>query len=45
MDLIIRARILEDSSLIVRHLFENSLLLVASPEYLALHGESKSRWG
>ncbi|WP_299794917.1 substrate binding domain-containing protein [uncultured Shewanella sp.] len=41
MDLIIRARILEDSSLIVRHLFENSLLLVASPEYLALHGESK----
>lgn len=41
VDVAIRARKLEDSSLIARHLFENPLLLVASPDYLALHGEPK----
>lgn len=41
VDVAIRARKLEDSSLIARHLFENPLLLVASPEYLSLHGEPK----
>lgn len=41
VDVAIRARKLEDSSLIARHLFENPMLLVASPEYLALHGEPK----
>ena len=38
VDLAIRARQLEDSSLVARHLFDNPMLLVASPEYLELHG-------
>lgn len=41
VDVAIRARQLEDSSLIARHLFENPLLLVASPKYLAQHGEPR----
>lgn len=42
IDVAIRARQLEDSSLIVRHLFDNPMLLVASPEYLAQHGAPES---
>ena len=38
VDLAIRARQLEDSSLVARHLFDNPMLLVASPEFLELHG-------
>lgn len=41
VDVAIRARKLEDSSLVARHLFDNQMLLVASPEYLAQHGEPK----
>ncbi|GAB3515406.1 LysR family transcriptional regulator [Photobacterium alginatilyticum] len=41
VDVAIRARELEDSSLIARHLFDNPMLLVAAPEYLAQHGEPK----
>lgn len=39
VDVAIRARQLEDSSLVARHLFDNPMLLVASPEYLARQGE------
>ncbi|MBA5761073.1 LysR family transcriptional regulator [Vibrio sp. 404] len=39
IDVAIRARKLEDSSLIARHLFDNHMLLLASPDYLAKHGE------
>ncbi|GAK87267.1 transcriptional regulator LysR family [Vibrio ponticus] len=39
IDVAIRAKQLEDSSLVARHLFENRMLLVASPEYLAKWGE------
>lgn len=38
VDVAIRARQLEDSSLVARHLFDNPMLLVAAPEYLALQG-------
>lgn len=41
VDVAIRARPLEDSSLVARHLFDNPMLLVASPDYLALHGVPK----
>lgn len=41
VDVAIRARKLEDSSLVARHLFENPMLLVASPSYLELHGEPR----
>ncbi len=41
VDVAIRARKLEDSSLIARHLFDNPMLLVASPEYVKLHGEPR----
>lgn len=41
VDVAIRARKLEDSSLIARHLFENPMLLVASPEYVKLHGDPR----
>ncbi|ABV86231.1 LysR family transcriptional regulator [Shewanella pealeana] len=34
VDLAIRAKQLEDSSLVARHLFDNPLITVASPEYL-----------
>lgn len=38
IDIAIRAKKLEDSSLIARPLFSNPLLLVASPSYLEKHG-------
>jgi DNA-binding transcriptional LysR family regulator len=38
VDVAIRARKLEDSSLVARHLFENPMLLVASPGYVEQHG-------
>lgn len=38
IDIAIRARKLEDSSLIARPLFNNPLLLVAAPDYLEKHG-------
>ncbi|MGF1699574.1 LysR substrate-binding domain-containing protein [Photobacterium makurazakiensis] len=38
IDVAIRAKKLEDSSLIARPLFNNPLLLVASPSYLEKHG-------
>jgi DNA-binding transcriptional LysR family regulator len=38
MDIAIRARKLEDSSLIARPLFDNPMLLVASPKYITVHG-------
>ncbi|ROV62209.1 LysR family transcriptional regulator [Vibrio ponticus] len=38
IDVAIRAKQLEDSSLVARHLFENRMLLIASPEYLAKWG-------
>ncbi|MBY6019663.1 LysR family transcriptional regulator [Ferrimonas balearica] len=38
IDIAIRAGHLEDSSLIVRHLFDNPMLLVASPDYLSRQG-------
>lgn len=38
VDIAIRAKKLEDSSLIARPLFNNPLLLVASPSYLKKHG-------
>lgn len=41
VDVAIRAKQLEDSSLVARHLFDNPMLLVASPDYLALQGEPK----
>ena len=39
IDVAIRAKKLEDSTLIARPLLQNPLLLVASPDYLAKHGE------
>lgn len=39
VDVAIRARQLEDSSLIARHLFDNPMFLVASPQYLEMQGE------
>ncbi|KLV04012.1 LysR family transcriptional regulator [Photobacterium aquae] len=38
MDVAIRARKLEDSSLVARHLIDNPMYLLASPEYLAKFG-------
>lgn len=42
IDLAIRAQKLEDSSLVARHLFDNLMLPVASPDYLKAHGTPKS---
>lgn len=39
IDLAIRARKLEDSALVARHLFDNPMILLASPDYLVQHGE------
>lgn len=41
IDVAFRAKQLEDSSLVARYLFDNPMLLVASPEYLAIHGGPK----
>ncbi|CAM4393249.1 substrate binding domain-containing protein [Vibrio agarivorans] len=41
IDIAIRAKKLEDSSLIARPLFSNPLLLFAAPSYLAKHGTPK----
>ena len=41
IDVAIRARKLEDSSLVARPLFDNPMLLLASPDYLDLHGEPR----
>ena len=38
IDLAIRAKVLEDTTLVARSLLENPLLLVASPKYLDRHG-------
>ncbi|WP_028863884.1 LysR family transcriptional regulator [Psychromonas aquimarina] len=38
IDVAVRAKKLEDSSLVARHLFDNPMLLVASPDYLQVHG-------
>jgi len=38
IDIAIRAKRLEDSSLVARHLFDNPMLLVASPDYLEQRG-------
>ncbi len=38
IDVAIRARKLEDSSLVARHLFDNPMLVVAAPDYLAREG-------
>lgn len=42
IDIAIRARALEDSTLIARPLFENPLLLLASPDYLKRNGEPRT---
>lgn len=42
IDVAIRARKLEDSSLIAKPLFDNPLVLVASPTYLSRSGEPKT---
>ncbi|GIU12017.1 MULTISPECIES: LysR family transcriptional regulator [unclassified Shewanella] len=41
VDVAIRAKQLEDSSLVARHLFDNPLVTVASPQYLNRFGEPK----
>jgi DNA-binding transcriptional LysR family regulator len=41
VDLAIRASQLEDSNLVARKLFDNPLILVASPDYLKQHGRPK----
>lgn len=41
IDVAIRAKQLEDSSLVARHRFNNQMMLLASPKYLALYGEPK----
>lgn len=41
IDVAIRASQLQDSSLIARHLFDNPMLLVASPDYLSRNGLPK----
>lgn len=38
IDIAIRAKKLEDSSLVARHLFDNPMLLVASPDYIQQRG-------
>lgn len=42
IDVAIRVKKLEDSSLIARHLFDNPMLVVASPDYLALNGRPET---
>ncbi|GIU21414.1 LysR family transcriptional regulator [Shewanella sp. MBTL60-007] len=42
VDVAIRAKQLEDSSLVARHLFDNPLVAVASPQYLNRFGEPKA---
>ncbi|MDD9155238.1 LysR family transcriptional regulator [Aliivibrio sp. S4TY2] len=39
IDVAIRVKKLEDSSLVARHLFDNPMYLFASPDYLEQHGE------
>lgn len=41
VDIAVRAKLLEDSSLIARPLFNNPLMLVAAPSYLKKHGHPK----
>ncbi|WP_072055422.1 LysR family transcriptional regulator [Aliivibrio fischeri] len=41
VDVAIRAKNLEDSSFVARHLFDNPMHLFASPDYLNQHGEPK----
>ncbi|WP_028112516.1 LysR family transcriptional regulator [Ferrimonas kyonanensis] len=41
IDVAVRARKLEDSSLIARYLFDNPMMMLAAPEYLAKHGEPR----
>lgn len=38
----IRAKLLQDSTLIERHLFDNPMLVLATPSYLQQHGEPKA---
>ncbi len=42
IDVAIRAKQLEDSTLIARHLFDNPMLVLAAPSYLQQHGEPKN---
>lgn len=42
IDVAIRAKQLEDSTLIARHLFDNPMLVLAAPSYLQQHGEPKT---
>ncbi|WP_041059229.1 LysR family transcriptional regulator [Vibrio owensii] len=42
IDVAIRAKQLEDSTLIARHLFDNPMLVLAAPSYLQQHGEPKA---
>ncbi|MGR5132339.1 LysR family transcriptional regulator [Vibrio alfacsensis] len=42
IDVAIRAKQLEDSTLIARHLFDNPMLVLAAPSYLEKHGEPKT---
>lgn len=42
IDVAIRAKQLEDSTLIARHLFDNPMLVLAAPKYLQQHGEPKT---
>ncbi|WP_299801885.1 LysR family transcriptional regulator [uncultured Shewanella sp.] len=42
VDVAIRAKQLEDSSLVARHLFDNPLVTVASPQYLNCFGEPEA---
>jgi len=42
IDLAVKAKQLEDSSLIARHLDDNPMLLAASPGYIAINGEPET---
>lgn len=42
IDVALRAKQLEDSTLIARHLFDNPMLVLAAPSYLQQHGEPKN---
>ncbi|KIF53588.1 LysR family transcriptional regulator [Vibrio owensii] len=42
IDVAIRAKQLEDSTLIARHLFDNPMLVLAAPNYLQQYGEPKT---
>ncbi|EOA9033483.1 LysR family transcriptional regulator [Vibrio harveyi] len=42
IDVAIRAKQLEDSTLIARHLFDNPMLVLAAPSYLQQHGAPKT---